>query len=70
MQKISLYRYIRPSGGVTVSPIKPDCEYTELYRFVADPGMVLVNGAMVTTCVDANELDGWVEVTGPMETEE
>ena len=36
MQIINLYKYTREDGGVTVSPIKPDCEYTDMVRLVAD----------------------------------
>lgn len=61
MQKITLYRYTRPDGGVTVSPIKPDCEYTEMFRLVADEGMILRKGDVVTSCIDTDSADGWVE---------
>lgn len=62
MQIISLYRIIRPDGGVTVSPVKPDGEYTELYRLIADDGMVLTNGETVTACTDTNTPDVWTEI--------
>lgn len=42
MTTITLYRYIRDDGGVTVSPEKPDCDYTEKVRLVADVGKRLV----------------------------
>lgn len=29
MQTITLYRYTRPNGGVTVSTVKPSGEYTD-----------------------------------------
>lgn len=62
MQIITLYRIIRPDGGVTVSPVKPDGEYTELYRLIADDGMVLTNGETVTACTDTNTPDVWAEI--------
>ena len=61
MQKITLYRYIRPDGGVTVSPVKPDCEYTEMFRLIADDGMILTDGENQTTCTDTDAPDKWSE---------
>lgn len=63
MQKITLYRFIRTDGGVSVSPVKPDSEYTELYRLVADEGMALTDGETVTTCTDTAEPDAWSEIS-------
>lgn len=68
MQKITLYRFIRPEGGVTVSPVKPDGEYTELYRLVADEGMVLTDGENFTTCTDTDNPDVWSEIEHNEET--
>jgi hypothetical protein len=65
MQKIKLYKYIREDGGVTVSPIKPNCEYTEMYRLIADEGKVLVNGEIETTCADVDSAEGWTEIDDP-----
>lgn len=62
MQKITLYRYARPDGGVSVSPVKPDGEYTELFRLVADEGMILTDGTTRTTCIDTDTPDAWQEV--------
>ncbi len=62
MQTINLYRYTRADGGVTVSTVKPDGEYTELYRLVADEGMVLTDGATKTSCVDTTDVSVWSEV--------
>jgi hypothetical protein len=69
MQIIKLYRYERPNGGVTVSPVEPDCEYTEMVRLVADEGKELVNGEIRTTCVDTETAEGWVEIDMPIEEE-
>ena len=62
MQKITIYRYIRENGGVTVSPVKPDGEYTEMVRLVADEGMALTNGEQYTSCVDTDNPSAWEEV--------
>lgn len=62
MQKITLYRYIRPNGGVTVSTAKPDSEYTELTRLFADDGYILTDGVNYTSCIDTDHPDAWAEV--------
>lgn len=61
MRIIPLYRYTRPDGGVTVSPIKPDAEYTELCRLIADEGMAITNGVIITDCIDVDSADGWID---------
>ena len=65
MQKIPLYRYTRPDGGVTVSTVKPDTEYTEMVRLVADEGNALTDGNTTTPCVDTDNPDVWAEVEDP-----
>ena len=70
MQKINLYKYSRPDGGTTVSPIKPDCEYIEMIRLIADEGKALQNGDNTTSCVDAESVEGWIEIDAPEEKEE
>ena len=62
MQTINLYRYNRPDGGVTVSPVMPDCEYTEMFRLVADEGFVLTDGETFTHCVDTDDVGAWTEI--------
>lgn len=62
MQTITLYRYVRPDGGVTVSPSKPEGEFTQTYRLVADEGTVLTNGSITATCVDTDTPENWSEV--------
>lgn len=64
MQVIPLYRYNRPAGGTTVSPVKPPdgTEYESCFRIVADEGMMLVNGDVQTACADVDSLDGWQEI--------
>lgn len=66
MQTIVLYRYERDSGGVTVSPVKPDVEHSELYRLIADEGKVLtMDGDNLFPCVDVESVAGWREVDDP-----
>ncbi len=61
-----LYRYEREDGGVTVSPIKPDCEYTEKVRLIADEGKVLtLDGENLYRCLDVESTEGWYEVDAP-----
>ena len=62
MQTIILYKYKRRGGGITVSPTKPSAKHTEMYRLVADEGKILTDGETVTTCVDTNDVDAWVEI--------
>ena len=71
MQIINLYKYHRADGGVTVSPIKPEGEYTEMDRLIADEGKALTNGEIITSCVDTESVEGWSEVDDPTdETDE
>ena len=62
MQTIPLYRYTRPDGGVTVSTVKPDTDYIELTRMVADEGYTLTNGETVTSCIDTDNPAAWSEI--------
>ena len=72
MKIIPMYRYIRADGGTTVSPNKPDCEYTEMYRLVADEGKALTNGEIVVPCIDVYDYEyySWREVYDTEEAEE
>lgn len=64
----TLYKYQREGGGVTVSPIKPDCEYSEKYRLIADEGKLLVkDGHEPTPCIDTDDVDGWYEIEAESE---
>lgn len=67
MEIKTLYKYKREDGGTTVSPIKPNCEYTELYRLIAAEGMELVKDDIHTCCVDTDNIEGWEEVELPEE---
>lgn len=71
MEIIKLYKFIRPEGGVTVSPVMPEGEYTEMVRLVADEHKLLTkDGENFTSCVDTDSADGWYEVDEPEEPEE
>lgn len=64
MTVITLYRYERADGGITVSPNKPDCEYTERYRLIADEGKFLTkDGIDLYSAIDTDSVDGWREIT-------
>jgi hypothetical protein len=65
MQIITLYKYTRADGGITVSPKKPEFEVecTEMYRLVADEGKALTkDGVETTICTDVESTEGWYEV--------
>ena len=63
MQIINLYRYTRPDGGVSVSPVKPEGEYKPMYRLVAEEGMALTkDGENLTSCADVESTESWYEV--------
>ena len=70
MQTITLYRYTRPDGGISVSPIKPNVEYTEMVRLVADEGKALTDGTNTTTCTDVSSTEGWTEIDVPKDIQQ
>lgn len=71
MRPITLYCYEREGGGTTVSPNKPDCEYTEKLRLIAGDGKMLTkDGEDLRRVVDVDTSDGWYEVDAPEEPEE
>lgn len=63
----TLYRYKRKSGKITVSPKKPECKFTEVYRLIADDGKILTNGEITTPMIDVDSTDCWVEIDEPKE---
>ena len=67
MQTIMVYRYERPDGGITVSPVMPrdGTTYDLRYRLIADEGKALTDGRMITSCVDVTSPDGWTEIEAP-----
>lgn len=70
MEIKTLYRYEREPGKITVSTEKPDVEYTEVFRLIADEGKILTNGETETYCIDVNSPDGWTEIDAPIEEDE
>lgn len=71
MQIINLYKYQRADGGITVSPIKPDTNYTEMVRLVADDGKAITkDGENFIACIDTDTAEGWREVDAPVEDDE
>ena len=67
MQTITLYRYLRPDGGVTTSPEQhPDGTAYELRcRLIADDGKAVTDGSTVAACIDVSSPDGWTEIDDP-----
>lgn len=67
MTDITLYKFTREGGGVTVSPEKPQGEYTTLHRLIAGDGMILQKGDITACCIDTDSADGWEETEAPEE---
>ena len=67
MEVITLYRYEREPNKITVSTEKPNVEYTEMYRLIADEGKILTNGEIETYCIDVHSTEGWTEIDAPEE---
>ena len=67
MQILTLYRFERENGGVSVSTEKTEGAYTETKRLVADDGMVLTDGNTYTPCIDTEDTGTWTEVEPPLE---
>ena len=65
MEVITLYRYEREPNKVTVSTEKPNVEYTEMYRLIADEGKILTDGEIETSCIDVHGTEGWTEIDAP-----
>jgi hypothetical protein len=66
MKNIPLYKFQRKDGGITVSPNKPDCEYTTSYRLIADEGMTLTNDdEHFYSVIDTDSIEGWREIEEP-----
>lgn len=62
MQTITLYKFLRPDGGTSVSPVRPECDFDIMVRLVADDGMILTNDSEYTYCIDLEDVTGWSEV--------
>lgn len=68
MEIKTLYKYTREDGGITVSPIKPEGENTEMYRLIADENkMLTMDGKTLYACTDVDSTEGWYEVDAPAE---
>lgn len=62
MEIRTVYKYDRGNRKITVSPAKPDCDYTEMYRIIAGEGMsVTQDGVSFYSCVDTDSAEGWIE---------
>lgn len=58
-----LYKFKRADGGITVSPIKPDGEYTEMVRVIADEGKVVTkDGINFFSVIDDDSADNYYEI--------
>lgn len=65
-----LYKYRRNDGGITVSPNMPECEYTDMYRLIADEGKVITNdGEKLYTVIDVDSPEGYYEINKPKKEE-
>lgn len=71
MKKEILYKYVRPDGGVTVSPNKPKrTQYTEIYRLVSEDMKKLKHRTEEDTkVVDVEDDSEWIEIEEPVEVE-
>lgn len=69
MQVITLYRYERPEGGITISPVAPEGNigYTTKLRLIADEGKVLAKDGVTYPAVDTDTEAGWEEIDAPEE---
>lgn len=58
-----LYKYTREGGGVTVSTEKPNCEYVEAFRIIAEEGKgITKDGTNIFCCIDVDDPSGWYEI--------
>lgn len=71
MEIKTLYRYEREKDKISISPEKPDNDYTTLYRMVADEGMLLTqDGIKLCSVIDVESTEKWYEVPKSTETDE
>lgn len=62
---MNTYKYYEDERHYCVSPIKPNCEYEEAVRLVAEEGHALTkDGINYYYCVDVDSADGWLEIPG------
>ena len=65
-----IYRYQRPDGGYTVSPVKPDVQYRVRWRLIAEEGMAITNGETTVTVIDVihrKDCEVWADCELPDE---
>lgn len=68
MEIRTLYKYVRDDGGITVSPNKPEGEYIEEVRIIADEGKAVTkDGVNLYSVIDDISADGYYEVDMPTE---
>ena len=63
MRKVTLYRYKREDGGISISPNKPNTNFTTKLRLIADNGKHLSNDGGQRRCkvIDVESDEGWIE---------
>jgi hypothetical protein len=58
-----LYKFKRADGGTTVSPNKPDGEYTDMVRIIADEGKVVTkDGINFFSVIDDDSANNYYEI--------
>ena len=60
-----LYRYQRPDGGYTVTPVKPEGSDNILWRLIAEEGMAITHGETTVTVSDVihrSDCEAWTDV--------
>lgn len=65
MFKKKIYKY-KENNRTIVSPYKPNCEYEEIYRLIAqNENYLLTDYTIFTSCIDVTlkDLELWVEVS-------
>lgn len=58
MRVITLYK-TKINGRTTVSPVKPEGDYTTSYRVIAEEGLEITNGTVVCECIDTDAPSDW-----------
>lgn len=71
MTRVTLYKYNRSDGGVTITPRAneyPGAVLSESVRLVPAPGMMITqDGSNLYSMIDTTDPDGWYEVPEPVE---
>ena len=65
-----IYRYQRPDGGYTVTPVKPEGSYNIRWRLIAEEGMAITNGETTVTVIDVihrSDCEAWTDCELPDE---